>query len=244
MDQFGEALPRALAQIRELSILTIAVSMDVESFQETRRISEGQALILPSFGIHPWEAPRYAENLPLLDSFIEEAPVIGEIGLDHFFVEDAGHYPAQDRVFAYCLDAAERQGKIVNIHSKGAELDVLAHLQERALPGIILHWYSGPLDLVEEFLILGAYFTIGVEMLRSPHIQELCRILPGHRLLTETDNPGGWEWMEGEKGFPELLSRVESAVARVRGTDRGHLSDQVTNNISGLLTRCGVDPPV
>lgn len=242
MDKYGSTLPRALAQIREQSILTVAVSMDLDSFRETLRISETEPLLLPSFGIHPWEAPRFSQDLARLDAFLELSPLLGEIGLDHFFVRDAEQYPAQDAVFTYFLDAAEKQGKIVNIHSKGAEKAVLGRLEARSLPGIILHWYSGPLEEVEGFLNLGAYFTVGVEVLRSSHIRELARAIPLERILTETDNPGGWEWMEGEKGYPELLNQVERTVAEIRGIDRDRLSAQVAKNMAGLLSRGGVAP--
>ncbi|MGD8361920.1 MAG: TatD family hydrolase [Gemmatimonadota bacterium] len=244
MDKYGSALPRALAQIRDQSILTVAVSMDVDSFRETLRVSETEPLLLPSFGIHPWEAPRYAKNLSGLDSFLELSPLFGEIGLDHFFVRDPEHYSAQDAVFTYFLDAAEDQGKIVNIHSKGAERAVAENLERRSLPGVIIHWYSGPLDLVEGFLKLGAYFTVGVEVLRSSHIRELARAIPLDRLLTETDNPGGWEWMEGETGYPDLLNQVERTVAEIRGMERVRLSAQVGRNMTGLLSRGGIAPSV
>src|SRR6056300_324771 len=56
LDKYGDKLPTALEQIRSLSIHTLAVSMDIPSFQETRRISEAEPLVVPAFGVHPWEA--------------------------------------------------------------------------------------------------------------------------------------------------------------------------------------------
>jgi len=243
LDKYGKAIPRALGQIREHSILTVAVSMDVASFQATQEIARLEPLVLPSFGIHPWEAPRFADHLPDLDPLIADAPLLGEVGLDHFFVEDPGVYPAQAVVFSYLLDAAEERGKIVNLHTKGAEAEVIEHLQGRTLAGTIVHWYSGPLDLVREFLDLGAFFTIGVEVMRSEHIRSLARMLPLTRILTETDNPGGWEWMQGELGFPELLNQVETSVARLREMDRELFSAQVTDNMVGLLSLGGLTLP-
>ena len=237
LDKYGDALPEALAQIRESSILTLSVSMDIASFQEALRISEADPLVLPCFGIHPWEAPRFSSDPTLLDPWIDSAVLIGEIGLDHFFVKDPEEYPAQDAIFRYFLDAAEDREMVINVHTPGAEQAVLEHLRGRSLPGIIIHWYSGPLELVDDFLELGAHFTIGVEVLRSKHIQSLARALPEERLLTETDNPGGWQWMEGELGFPKLLSQVESTLAEIRDMDREVLSARVTQNMVALLSK-------
>jgi len=43
--------------------------------------------IIPSFGIHPWEADRFSDDLSKIDQYIEESPMIGEVGLDYHFVE-------------------------------------------------------------------------------------------------------------------------------------------------------------
>ena len=243
LDKYGEELPKALSQIREAGILTLAVSMDVSSFRETEKIAAHEPLILPCFGIHPWVAPRFAQKLELLDSFLDLALMYGEIGLDHFFMKDGADYPLQREVFDYFLDAAEERGRIINVHLKGAEEAVLEHLQGRTLPGIIIHWYSGPLDLVRRFLDLGAYLTVGVEVLRSEHIQAIANQIPDDRLLTETDNPGGWEWMTWEPGFPELLSRVEEALANLKGVSRRAFSEQVGENARSLLAEGGVTLP-
>jgi len=217
--------------------------MDVESFRRTRRLVGSEPLILPSFGVHPWEAPRYASDLELLEEPLDDAELIGEIGLDRRFVEDASLYPLQQKVFDFFLDAAERSGRLVNLHTTGAEAEVLESLRDRGLPAVLVHWYSGPLDLVEDFLGLGAYFTIGVEVLRSDAVRTLATLLPRDRLLTETDNPGGWEWMTGERGFPELLDRVEETLAGLRGVERAELSARIEVNFRELLGRGGVVLP-
>lgn len=57
LDAFGEAWPAALAEIRAHRIVTLAVSMDVASWEVTKALAAGEPLLVPAFGIHPWEAP-------------------------------------------------------------------------------------------------------------------------------------------------------------------------------------------
>ncbi|MDX1641304.1 MAG: TatD family hydrolase [Balneolaceae bacterium] len=235
IDQYGDDLPEALDQIRNLSIRSLAVSMDIPSFRETQRIAESEPLILPSFGIHPWEAPEYVDRLDELAKPLKETDAIGEIGLCHRFVDDESQYPAQRTVFNYFLDAAKRTDKLINLHTSGAEEEILECLRDRNLPGIIVHWYSGPMKLVQNFLDLGAYFTIGVEVLQSKRIQTLAKELPANRILTETDNPSGWEWLNAERGFPELIESVETKVADIRGESQNAFSKTVANNFSNVL---------
>lgn len=190
-----------------------------------------------------WSTPSFGADLDAVAGDLDEAPAIGEIGLDHHFVEDEGQYGAQHTVFEYFLDAAEGSGRLVNLHTTGAEADVLECLRGRTLPAVIVHWYSGPLELVEEFLELGAHFTVGVAVLRSTRVRRLAARLPADRLLTETDNPGGWEWMTGEVGFPELLERVEDALAEIRGVERSALAEEVEGNFRRLMGAGGIEFP-
>src|SRR5690625_5900321 len=59
-------------------------------------------------------------------------------------------------------------------------------------------------------------FTIGADIETSEKSRKLARDLPENRLLTETDNPGGWKWLYGDTGFPVLIDTVEAELARVR----------------------------
>lgn len=235
IDQYGNDLPIALEQIRTLSICSLAVSMDIPSYHETVKIAKSEPLILPSFGIHPWNAPEYTNRLDEIDELLETAPAIGEIGLDHRFVEDKTKYQAQETVFRYQLEAAENFGKLINLHTSGAEDLILQHLKTRSLPAVIVHWYNGPMEIVKNFLDLGAYFTIGVEVFQSERIRKLASILPEDRILTETDNPNGWEWLHGEPGFPTLIENVESEIAEIRNLSRPYFSDFVSSNFKELL---------
>ncbi|GAB4415395.1 MAG: TatD family hydrolase [Anaerolineae bacterium] len=239
LDHYGEALPVVLDEISRLHILTFSVSMDVDSYQQARAIAARSPYVVPCFGIHPWEAPRFADDLPALDQLIASSPMLGEIGLDTVWVEDPTTYPAQRRVFEYFLAAARDQDKVVNLHTKGAEWDVLDLLRRYDVRRAIVHWYSGPLDALDELIAWGAYFTIGVEVLRSEAIRTIARRIPEEQLLTETDNPGGWEWLSGEAGMPHLVMEVLSELATLRGTNQETLAAQVRANLARLI---GDDP--
>jgi len=64
--------------------------------------------------VHPWNASGYSERLEDLDPYIDQSPMLGEVGLDYYYVKQAHRYPAQRRVFEHFLAAAARQDKVVN----------------------------------------------------------------------------------------------------------------------------------
>ncbi|MBN1201072.1 MAG: TatD family hydrolase [Anaerolineae bacterium] len=220
-------------------IFSVSVAMDIPSYRRTQEIALRSEWLLPVFGVHPWEAPNYADRLDELDDLITESPLLGELGLDYRFIKEKEQYPAQRVVLEHFLKAAQAQNKIVNLHTCGAEADVLALLRRYDLRRAIIHWYSGPLDVLDEMIAFGAMFTVGVEITRSDHIREIARRIPDDQLLTETDNPGGWRGFTGEIGQPGLLFDVVDRLAAVRGTLAEDIAGMVRANFLRLI---GDDP--
>jgi TatD DNase family protein len=235
LDKYGEELPAALKEIKEQQIFTIAVAMDVPSHKRSLEIGEECALVLSTFGIHPRRAPEYSKRLDELGRLIEQSPAIGEIGLDFYWVEDSSEYPAQLKVFEYFLAAAREQKKIVNLHTKGAERKVLDLLERYDIERAIVHWYSGPLDILRAMVQFGAYFTIGVELFYSDTIRTIAREIPDGLLLTETDNPGGLKWLKGTIGMPNDVIKVVKAIAELKSVSPDTIARTVHENMLELV---------
>ena len=125
LDKYGDLLDGALDEIRQNRIFTVATAMDAPSYNALTEIAERSELILPTFGIHPSRAPEYANRLREIEKYIEESPAIGEIGLDYHWIEDTSQYAAQRTVLEYFLAAAREQKKVVNLHTKGGEKQII-----------------------------------------------------------------------------------------------------------------------
>ncbi|MCS6926133.1 MAG: TatD family hydrolase [Candidatus Binatia bacterium] len=235
LDHYGAALEAALVEIRQQQIFTVSTAMDPPSYGRAREIAERCDLVLPTFGIHPWRAPAYVDRLAQYRTDIERSPILGEIGLDCRWVKDLSCHPAQRRVFEYFLAAAREQGKIVNLHTAGAEAAVLQLLERYDIQRAIIHWYAGPLDIFHALVQRGYSFTIGVEVHSSAHIQAIARALPASQLLTETDNPGGARWLTGELGMPALLRGVVRVLAALRSTSEEAIAQTVQENFVRLI---------
>jgi TatD DNase family protein len=239
LDRYRENLAYALEQINHHRIFTISNSMDLPSYKQNVKIAATSDLILPVFGIHPWNAPEYVNCLEDLDWAISESPMIGEIGLDYYFVNEISRYDDQRKVFEHFLKAVNRQRKIVIVHTKGAESEALQLLEKYNTERVVIHWYSGPWPVLKAMVEHGFYFTIGVEVLFSQHIQDIAGYLPAELMLTETDNPGGNESFTRNIGTPLLIKDVIRKLAEIRGTSDQIIMTTVQNN----LIRLGDDDP-
>jgi TatD DNase family protein len=236
LDRYGATLKAAMDQIVERQIFTVANAMDIPSYQQGREIGTTSDWVLPTFGVHPKNAGRYAGNLGALRPFIDASPAIGEIGLDFYWVKEAALYPAQRKVFEYFMAAAREQNKIINLHTKGAEKEIFDRLEHYGLQRAIVHWYSGPLDVLRAMIDAGLYFTVGVELLFSDHIREVARTIPLRQLITETDNPGGLKWLSGRTGMPADLQRVVAALADLKAVAPEFIKETVHKNFLRLVS--------
>jgi TatD DNase family protein len=235
LDGYGGHASAALDEIRALDILTVSNSMDLASYKRALGIARQCDLVVPIFGIHPWNAPEHTDRLDELESAIRGSPMIGEIGLDHRFVEDSSLYPAQLKVFRSLLSAAVEQRKVVSLHTSGAEETVLRLLREHRAERVVVHWYSGPIDTFRALADRGAFFSFGIDVLHSKHVRRLATETPRDLLLTETDNPGGPEWLTGSPGRPALILDVVDALAEARRTTRDEIIEIVADNFLSLI---------
>lgn len=241
LDHYGDSLDAALHEIERECIFTVATAMDVPSYLELHEIGKRSAWVLPTFGIHPRRAADYADRLDDLVPYIAASPAIGEIGLDFHWVRDTSTYPKQRRVCEFFFEAAAEQNKFVNLHTKAGEADILDLLRKYMIKRAIVHWYSGPMDVLDAMIAHGCLFTIGVEVLYSDYIRAIARAIPDHLLLIETDNPGALRWLKknDEIGMPVAIKDVVGALTEIRQTTREAIEALVFDNFRRLL---GDDP--
>jgi len=95
LDRYEDKLESVLEEINQNRIFTLSNSMDLPSYKQNLEIGRKCDLVLATFGIHPWNAPEYANQLKDLKDAIDQTPIIGEIGLDYYSAEYAHQFPAQ-----------------------------------------------------------------------------------------------------------------------------------------------------
>jgi TatD DNase family protein len=236
LDKYDSELPEILDEIERNEIFTVSVSMNPESYTRSRKISEQSQWVVTSFGVHPWDAPEFRNRLESLDPLVDNSPMVGEIGLDYHFVTEPEKHVIQREVFTYFVRKGVSQQKILNIHSKGAEADVDKILGELGVRRAIIHWYSGPIQELEKLIEKGFYFSIGVEILSNSHIQTITKTIPAPQLLTETDNPGGYQWLAGELGRPSIIRSVVKMISDVRQWEQRETEHLIIENVMRLAS--------
>ena len=108
--------------------------------------------VIPTCGLHPWYGAEY--QVEELTEWMEQCPVIGEIGMDSVWCQTP--LKIQEQVFRRQLRMAHQAGKPVILHTKGQEERISGIIKE--FPNrYLVHWYSCG-RYPEEFLAQDCYF--------------------------------------------------------------------------------------
>lgn len=172
-----------------------------------------------ALGLHPLLAADNFGETNLFREYIDQTSYIGEIGLD-FSKAGFGTKDVQVSVLKVLLAALQGKNRIVSVHSRKAEKELLALLCEYDIKNVVFHWYSGPTALIPEILSKGYYFSINESMTLSKNGRSIIDKIPRNRILTESDAP------YNDK------SDIKKAMANIQITDA-----EVYRNFRKLLSR-------
>jgi TatD DNase family protein len=230
----------ALKDIKDNNILAVWNSVDYEDYLRVNLNALNNNNILPGFGIHPNRAHDYADKLDNIRNIAKESLLLGEIGLDYFFVRDEWKYPLQKKVLEVFLDVAKKQNKIVNLHIRNAYQEIMDLLDSYSVKKVIMHGYDGPKEFLKPYIDRGYRFTIGGTILeefkeRIPQWKEMqthAIEIPEELLLIETDGPPDINIMPSER-----LNTIIDELARLRKTSSQEVIDLTRENFLNLIKR-------
>jgi len=195
-----------------------------------------QPKLILALGIHPTEIkPEEIEaSLEFIRDNIKKAIAIGEIGLD-FWQKGLKKNPQkkleQEEVFRKQLLLAKDFNLPVSIHSRGSWQRCLEIAKEVGVKKAVFHWYSGPVEILQEILATGFFISCTPALMYSPQHQEAAKAAPIEKLFLETDSPIFYG--EGERGFraePRDVFKTLQLVAKLKDVPEETVAKITTDN--------------
>ena len=187
-------------------------------------------LIIPSFGLHPWNKP-ISNWLEELTHFLDTTPnsCVGECGLDRWI--EGYDMELQTEIFTAQLEIAAKRNLPLSIHCLKAWGTLIEILESHPLParGFLLHSYGGSAELVPRLTKLGAYFSFSGYFLhpRKAKVIDAFRAVPTDRLLMETDAP---DMLPPENVITHPLSEEINHPSNLKSILK-HTSDELDNSL-------------
>jgi TatD DNase family protein len=233
-DDDREAAINRAAQTGAVGIVCIGES--IETAKRARGIAAAHPeLVRFTAGVHPHDAAEFdpLRDPPAIAELLSEGAVaVGECGLDYHY--DHSPRDQQRRAFAAHLALARDARKPVVVHTREAEADTAAMIEEAGGAGIrgVLHCFTGSHALAEVALAAGWYVSFsGIVTFKKWTDDALLRLVPAERLLVESDSP----YLapvphRGKRNEPAFVSFTVARLAAVRGVDAATLGEQTAAN--------------
>jgi len=194
-------------------------------------------------GLHPLESqnwvPEIADQILTLAQSDRKVVAIGETGLDFY---KAQNREQQEQALGAQLEIAHKLDLPVIIHCRDAAAPLAEYLQKfyqthGKLKGV-MHCWGGTPEETQWFLDLGFYISFSgtVTFKKATQIKESCQMVPGDRLLIETDCPFlAPVPKRGKRNEPAYVRYVAEAIASLRGIPLETLAHSTTQNARNLF---------
>jgi TatD DNase family protein len=181
-------------------------------------------------GVHPHHAktcgPTTTDTLRDLAAH-PKVVAIGECGLDYF--RDLSPRDVQQRWLTAQLELAADLRLPVFLHDRHAHADLIATLRAHrsSLPAAVVHCFTGTRAELEAYLELDLHIGITgwiCDERRGRELREIVSLIPGDRLMLETDAPYLMPRTirpkpKTRRNEPANLVHVLTAVAECRGEE-------------------------
>ncbi len=238
--------------LEEKEVGTITVGTDYDTSLLAVEIAQKSANLFASVGFHPSDAVKKEFDLDKFKELASKDKVvaIGECGLDYFRIEasDIETKNLQKEIFIKQIDLAIEKNLPLILHvrpQKGTMdayedvLEILEARQDQNIRGDV-HFFVGSPDVAERFLKLGFYLSFTGVITFARDYDEVIRMTPIDRILTETDAPFvAPNPYRGKECEPWMVEEIVKKIAEIKGLDPESVRLQILQNVKNLFC---VDP--
>ena len=196
VEEVAELLARAVSAGVPRSV---QIGCDVDAARWTVAAVELHPELVGGVALHPTEASRLGR--PGVDAALDEIEtlarhprvrVVGETGLDHYWVQDPAERAVQEYSFRRHIDLAKRLGAALQIHDREAHADVLRVLDEEGAPErTVLHCFSGDAEMARHCAARGWILSFAgtLTFKNAQTLRDALRAVPLEQVQVETDAP-------------------------------------------------------
>lgn len=221
----------------------ITVGTTLQGARKALNIAEARPEVYVALGIHPHEAktasPRVFDEL----SEMAASPRVvawGEIGLDYHY--DHSPRSVQRQVFAEQIRIARRLDLPLIIHTRKAEEDTLAVLEEEGgrYRGVV-HCFSAGAEVAKKLVDMGFFlsFTGNITFKKEMPEHQVIREVGAERIFVETDSPYlSPKPHRGKRNEPARVGLVAEKIAQILAMPLAVLAEKTVANTLAAFPRC------
>lgn len=244
-NDFEEDFEDVLARARENGVTAMLnAGNNIDELDKQLEISEKYPFIYTAVGVHPHNAAEYPDIRA--EDFIAKAAhkkvvAIGECGLDYYY--DYSPKDVQVKVFVEQIKAARETGLPLIIHTRDADDDTIAILDEEYKKGAFsgeIHCFSSSKKLADFALSIRFYISASgiITFNKSGELRDIFAEVPLDRLLVETDAPFlAPVPMRGRRNESSFVVHTAEKLAQIKDVPLEKLAQITSDNFYRLFRK-------
>jgi TatD DNase family protein len=241
--EFKEDFPEVLRRAELNGIQTmLTVNTRLSEALEIQAIAEAHANIFCTVGVHPHDAKDclFDELQSRLTELAHHPKTvgIGETGLDYYYNNSPS--PEQLKAFESHLEVARQLMLPIVIHTRQADTDTLACLDNYPEAKGVFHCFSGSREMAQAGLDRGYYISFSgiITFKKADDLREIVKYVPLDRLLVETDAPFLAPIPHrGKRNEPAFTRHTAEMVADLKGVPLATVAQETTTNFFNLFQK-------
>lgn len=232
-DQFSDDREEVVDEARQQLEFVVNAGTGPEGNEDTLDLAgRFPDTVEPALGLHPTNTEDFSSLDRVRKQIRDHDPAaVGEIGLDHYHVDDSGTRREQEKVFLELLELAEEVGKPVVVHSREAEEKAVELVDRYSLPGVMLHCFNGEPELAETAAGKGMKIGVTTQVLESSRVQNIVDTLDPGDMLLETDSP----FLYRDRNRPVNVVKSAEKIAEIKSLEREEVVEETTSNARELF---------
>ena len=236
---FDEDRNEVLARMRERGVFAIMVGTDYKSSQGAAMMASFMdGGVYASIGVHPIDDVDQLFREPFFADLLlgKRVVAVGECGLDYSRLVGVSDITAeknrQRELFGKQVDFAIAQNLPLMIHCRDSKksiadahrdiISILATKKKESVDKIRgnIHFFSQTIDIAREYFALGFTVSFTGVITFSNEYDEVIRLAPLDRIMSETDCPYVTPVpYRGKRNEPIFVEEVVKRIAEIRGED-------------------------
>lgn len=232
----------AVEEARAVGVDTvICAGDDPETSRRSIQLAESVPGVYATAGMHPHTASELDGAAQVeIESLLSHPRVVavGECGLDYYRMRSSR--ADQERAFEFHISLSRDSALPVVVHVRDAWPDALRLLAEGGAERVVLHCFSGDVDIAAEAAARGYFLSFAANLTypRNGHLRDAATAAPIERLLVETDSPFlPPQPVRGSENSPANVIAVIEELAALRSSSAQSVREAVSANAEAAFER-------
>ena len=241
-EKFDNDRDEVIQNIANSGITTIInAGYGLESSKRAIEIANNYDFMYATVGVSPNDIENLENNyIEQIKEMAKEQKVIaiGEIGLDYYWNKE--NKETQKEIFIKQVELANQLGLPIVIHTRDAVMDTIDILKNKVNCNKKGVFHCCPLntELIKEGLKLGFYISFAgpITFKNSKNAEEIVKMVPIDRILTETDSPYlSPEPVRGTRNDSRNIKYIAQKIAQIKNMPIENIAEQIQKNAKTIF---------